>query len=93
MMEQTVSASEVREKFAEFLESVEKRRVLVQKHGRARAYLISVRELKALEETLEILEDSPLVQSIRLGIVEANEGKVRDANDVFAELDAELNED
>ena len=90
MTEQKASTSQVRAKFGDFLDQVETRRVLVQKHGQARAYLISVRELHALEETLEILEDGPLIQSIRLGLAQANEGKVRDANDIFAELDAEL---
>lgn len=91
MAEQTVSASEVREKFADFLDTVEQgRRVLVTKHGKDRAYLIGVRELRALEETLAILGNKDLMRSIKLGLENLKEGEVEDARDAFAELDAEF---
>lgn len=91
MSEQTASASEVREKFADYLETVEQgRRVLVTKHGKDKAYLIGVRELRALEETLAILGNKDLMRSIRLGLKNLGAGEVEDARDVFAELDEEF---
>ena len=91
MSEQTVSASEVREKFADYLDDVEQgRRVLVTRHGQDRAYLIGVRELRALEETLAVLGNKDLMRSIKRGLKNLSEGEVEDARDVFAELDAEF---
>ncbi len=91
MSEQTVSASEVREKFADYVDDVEQgRRVLVTRHGQDRAYLIGVRELRALEETLAVLGNKDLMRSIKRGLKSLSEGAVEDARDVFAELDAEF---
>ena len=67
----TVSASDMRDNFAEILDQVETRRVLVQKHGQERAYLISVRELRALEESLAIIENTDLARDIQKGLEEA----------------------
>jgi len=91
MSEQMVSASEVREKFADYLDDVEQgRRVLVTRHGQGKAYLIGVRELRALEETLAVLGNKDLMRSIERGLVNLSKGEVEDARDVFAELDAEF---
>ena len=91
MGEQTVAASELRDKFADYLESVEcGRRVLVTKHGQDRAYLIGVRELRALEETIAVLENKSLMRSIRSGLHDLQSGDTEDARDVFAELDTEF---
>lgn len=91
MSEQTVSASEVREKFADYLDAVsEGRRVLVTKHGQDRAYLIGVRELRALEETLAVLGNKDLMRSIKRGLENLRDGEVEDVRDAFAELDAEF---
>ena len=93
MAEQVVSASEVRDRFADFLESVESGRVLVQKHGQERAYLISVRELRSLEETVAVLENEELMRSIAKGLADLRAGRVEDARDAFAELDAEFRDE
>lgn len=90
MSEQIVSASEMRDQFADFLEGVEGRRFLVTKHGQERAYLISVRELRALEETLAVLEDQELMKGLIKGLADLKAGRVQEARDAFAELDAEL---
>ena len=90
MSERAVSASEMREKFADYLEHVDSGRVLVKKHGQERAYLISVRELRALEETLAILENEDLMRSLMRGLDDMRRGRVEDATDAFAELDAEF---
>ena len=93
MSEIAVSASELRDRSAELLENVERGRVLITRHGAERAYLISVRELRALEETLAVLESQQLMDSIRRGIDDMKTGRVQDAADAFAELDAEFRDE
>lgn len=93
MNNHTISASEVRDRFSDLLDSVETGRVLVTKHGQGKAYLISVRELQALEETLAITENQPLLDSISRGLADASAGRIEDANEVFAELDAEFTDE
>ncbi len=90
MAEQVASASEVRDKFSEYLEAVQTGRVLVHKHGQERAYLISVRELRALEETIGVLENNELMESIARGVADLGAGRIQDADDAFAQLDAEF---
>ncbi len=93
MPEMAVSASELREKSADLLENVDRGRVLIRKHGEDRAYLISVRELRALEETVAVLENQDLMASIRRSLEDAKAGRVEDAAEAFAELDAEFRDD
>ena len=90
MAEKTVTASELRDRSADLLESIERGRVLIRRHGEERAYLISVRELRALEETIAVLENQRLMESIRKGLEDVKAGNVQDAVDAFAELDAEF---
>lgn len=90
MPEMTISASDLRDNSAELLENVDRGRVLINKHGQARAYLISVRELRALEETLAVLENQNLMTSILSGLDDVKAGRTESAADAFAELDAEF---
>ncbi|HUU85640.1 MAG TPA: type II toxin-antitoxin system prevent-host-death family antitoxin [Phycisphaerae bacterium] len=85
-----MSASELRDRSADLLENVDRGRVLIRKHGEDRAYLISVRELRALEETIAVLEDQDLLRTIRRSLADVEAGRVQDAADAFAELDAEF---
>ena len=64
--------------------------MLVTRHGRDRAYLIGVRELRELEETLAILGNKELMRSIERGLENLRKGEVADARDVLAKLDAEF---
>lgn len=93
MSEVSVSASELRDRSSELLENVERGRILIRKHGQDRAYLISARELRALEETMAVLESQRLMESISQGIQDMKDGRVEDAGDVFAELDAEFRDE
>jgi prevent-host-death family protein len=93
MPELAVSASELRDNSASLLENVDHGRVLIRKHGEDRAYLIGVRELRALEETLAVLENQGLMASIRQGLDDMEAGRVQDAADAFAELDAEFRDE
>lgn len=90
MPEMAVSASELRDRSADLLENVDRGRVLIRKHGEDRAYLVGVREFRALEETIAVLENQQLIESIRRGLADMEAGRIEDAADVFAELDAEF---
>jgi prevent-host-death family protein len=50
-------------------------RVVITKHGRPAAVMLSVEDLESLEETLEILSDAALMRSIRRAEREAASGK------------------
>jgi prevent-host-death family protein len=50
-------------------------RVVITKHGRPAAVMLSVEDLESLEETLEILSDAALMRSIRRPEREAASGK------------------
>lgn len=93
MAEQAISASDLRDRSAELLENVNRGRFLIRKHGEDRAYLISVRELRALEETIAVLDNQRLMASIRQGLDDMEAGKVQDATEAFAELDAEFRDE
>lgn len=93
MQELTVTASDARERLSDLLENVDSGRVLISKHGVGKAYLIGVRELRALEETLAILDNRNLMDSIERGLKDFKDGRLEDADDVFAELDAELRDE
>lgn len=93
MVEETVSASDVREKFADFLDHVDTRRILIQKHGEPRAYLVSVQELQALEETLAVMEDSALISALKESLDQANRGQFIPAEDAFKRIESELAND
>lgn len=86
-------ASEARENFSAVLDSVELRRVLVTKHGEERAFIVSARELRALEETLAILENTELMNGIARSLADIKAERVEDANSVFAELDADFRDE
>ena len=92
MSEITVSASELRDKSADLLERVERGqgRVLIRKYNKDQAYLISARELRALEETVAVLENQELMRFIERGKQDMKAGRVQDASEAFAELDAEF---
>jgi prevent-host-death family protein len=91
--EQCVSVSEMRERLAECLDRIDTTRFVVQRHGEPRAYLISVRELMALEETIAILEQRDLVAQLRGSLADLREGRMQDARDAFTELDAEFRDE
>lgn len=68
--------SEAKAHLSELAESVEREheRVLVTRNGRPSFVLVSPDDLDALEETLDILRDPELVQSLKRSQQEASEG-------------------
>ena len=94
MSELTAAASEVRERLADYLDRLDGgNRVVITRNGKEKAYLISIRELRALEETLAVLENTALLENIREGLEDLRAGRVQTAEQVLAEIAAELTDE
>ena len=76
-MADTLPFSEVKAHLSELADRVESQhdRILVTRNGRPSFILISPDDLESLEETLDILQDEELVESLRISRQEAAEGK------------------
>jgi prevent-host-death family protein len=72
-----VPLADVKNRLSEVVERLEREhgRVVITKHGRPAAVMLSVEDLQSLEETLEILSDPALMRSIRRAEREAASGK------------------
>ncbi len=84
-MAKTVPFTEAKSHLSELVDQVlnEHERVLVTRNGLPAAVLLSPDELEELEETIEILQDKKLLESIRKSRKEAASGKrVRLSNNV-----------
>lgn len=67
VMSDTVSLADAKARFSELVDLVSKQqeRVVVTRHGRPAAVLISPDDLDGLEETLAVMSDPALMASIR----------------------------
>jgi antitoxin YefM len=76
-MSETVPLSDAKAHLSELADRVEREheRILVTRNGRPSFVLISADDLESLEETLDILRDRRLVESVRRSQREAAEGK------------------
>ncbi len=76
-MPEIVPFTEVKAHLSELVDRVsrEHERFVVTRNGRPAAVLVSPEELESLEETVEILQDRRLLESIRKSRLEAAEGK------------------
>lgn len=91
-MPEHVPLAEVKNRLSEVVEQIERAhgRVVITKHGRPAAVLMSLEDLESLEETLEVLSDPELMASIREAEAERAEGSPPVAiEDVKAELGLE----
>ena len=61
------SLTDVKNRLSEFVDGVERvhGRVVITKHGRPAAVIVSVEDLESLEATLQILSDPKLMEDIR----------------------------
>ncbi|MDE0615765.1 MAG: type II toxin-antitoxin system Phd/YefM family antitoxin [bacterium] len=82
-MADTIPFSEVKAHLSELADRVETQhdRILVTRNGRPSFVLMSPDELESLEETLDILSDAELVESLRESIQEVAEGKLLPLDD------------
>lgn len=77
--------ADVKNRLSEVVERLEREhgRVVITKHGRPAAVVLSIEDLEGLEETLEILSDQRLMRRIRKATaefkVEAAEDLSKDA--------------
>jgi prevent-host-death family protein len=71
--------ADVKNRLSEVVERLEKQhgRVVITKHGRPAAVVLSVDDLESLEETLDILGDHALLSKIEKAMNELAEGKAR----------------
>jgi antitoxin YefM len=76
-MAKTVPFTEAKSHLSELVDQVlnEHERVLVTRNGMPAAVLLNPDELEELEETIEILQDKKLLESIRKSRREAASGK------------------
>jgi len=72
--------ADVKNRLSEVVERLEREhgRVVITKHGRPAAVVLSVEDLEGLEETLEILSDPRLMRRIRKAAAEIETGKAVD---------------
>lgn len=76
-MSETVPFTEAKAHLSDLVDRVfrERERVYVTRNGRLAAVIVSPEELESLEETVDILEDRKLMESIRRSRQEAKAGK------------------
>jgi antitoxin YefM len=72
-----VPLAEVKNRLSEVVERLEREhgRVVITKHGRPAAVMLSLEDLESLEETLAILSDPELMAAIREADVEVAAGE------------------
>lgn len=71
------SLADVKNHLSEVVGRIEREhgRVVITKHGRPAAVVLSVEDLASLEETLEVLSSADLVGDIRTAIAELENGE------------------
>ena len=76
-MSETLPFSEVKAHLSALADRVEREhdRILVTRNGRPSFVLVSMDDLESLEESLDILTDDELMESLRRSRAEAGEGK------------------
>ncbi len=69
--------AEVKNRLSEVVDRLEREhgRVVITKHGRPAAVVLSVDDLEGLEETLEIMADPKLMRRIRAADAEIDTGR------------------
>jgi prevent-host-death family protein len=69
--------ADVKNRLSEVVDRLEREhgRVIITKHGRPAAVVLSIEDLEGLEETLELLADPKVMRRIRKANAELAEGK------------------
>lgn len=77
-MSENVSLAEIKNRLSEFVERVEREhdRVVITKHGRPAAVVVSIDDLESLEETLAILSDPTVTSDLAAARADVAEGRV-----------------
>lgn len=71
-----MSLADVKNRLSEVVERLEREhgRVVITKHGRPAAVVLSVEDLASLEETLDVLSSATLMDDVRSGLTELSTG-------------------
>lgn len=71
-----MALADVKNRLSEVVDRLEREhgRVVITKHGRPAAVVISIEDLEGLEETLDVLSDPKLMRRIRKGEAETAAG-------------------
>lgn len=79
----TLPLSEAKANLSKLVDDVNRRdeRVMITRHGRPAAVLMSADELESWQETMEIMADPELMADIRRGVRELDAGKGRTYSD------------
>lgn len=89
-MSENVSLAEVKNRLSEFVDRVDREhdRIVITKHGRPAAVVVSVDDLESLEETLAILTDRELVEQLRESDADVAAGRTTrpSKDDLLADL-------
>ncbi len=77
-MSEAVPLAEVKNRLSEFVERVEREhdRVVITKHGRPAAVVVSIDDLESLEETLSILSDPTIMADLEAARADHEAGRV-----------------
>lgn len=78
MPAERMSLAQAKSHLSEVVEDVETehRRVVITKHGKPAAVLMSAEDLEALEDTLDLLSDPQAISSLRRAEKDVAEGQV-----------------
>jgi antitoxin YefM len=91
MPAEQVPLAEVKNRLSEVVDRLEREhgRVVITKHGRPAAVLLSLEDLESLEETLAILSDPELLAAIREADTEVAAGRTTPMKkrEALAEID------
>jgi prevent-host-death family protein len=81
MSDVVLPLAEIKKRLSEIIDGVEERhdRVVLTRHGRPAAVIVSPAELESLEETLDILSDPSAVREIRRAEAAIEAGDTVDA--------------
>ncbi len=84
-MSDTLPFSEVKAHLSELADRVERQhdRILVTRNGRPSFVILSPDDLESLQETIEILSDDGLMDSLRKSRLEAAEGQLLPLDDLL----------
>ena len=85
LVSETLPFSEARTRLSELAEQVERQhdRILVTRNGRPSFVMMSPDDLESLEETIDILGDDELMDSLRKSQLEAAEGRLLPLHDLL----------
>ena len=87
-----MTLSDAKARLARLLRDVEElgEEVFITRSGRPAAVLLSIDDYEGLHETLEILADAELRESVRRGLAELERGELVGESEVWSGLDDSL---